>query len=220
MNCSIQGCGAKIYARGWCRRHYRHVAEGKHVHPLPIYLKCKSCQAELKVTAKNSGLCKTCYRIEWTSFNAESLKQYRRQYRHENKEKIKKSIDDWRANNKEHINSYYAEKRKDPHYRLTHNLRSRLYDFLKGKIKHKRTLELTGCSKDELVVHLENQFLPGMTWDNYGHKWVVDHIVPLCSVNIENKEELEKACHFSNLRPIWYDLNSSKATQDKLWKQR
>lgn len=67
-----------------------------------------------------------------------------------------------------------------------------------------------GCSIKELKQRLESQFQPGMTWDNYGVYWHIDHIVPLASFNLTNREELLKACHFSNLQPLTVRENLKK----------
>lgn len=46
-----------------------------------------------------------------------------------------------------------------------------------------------------------------MTWDNYGD-WHVDHVVPLCSADTE--EKLYELCHYTNLQPLWAADNISK----------
>lgn len=219
MNCSIMGCENAVYARNWCRRHYRHVMEGGHKEPLAIRSTCTICNAEFEPTAKSSGLCKKCYRQQWCAENAASLQEYKKEYRELNKDKISQQVKTWRQNNKERVNTYYAERRKDPHYRIAHNLRSRIYDALAGKVKHANTEKLTGCSFEELYKHLESQFEEGMNWDNYGSYWVVDHKIPLISVDLTDPAALEKVCHYSNLRPLTAIMNSSKATEDKLWKK-
>lgn len=57
-----------------------------------------------------------------------------------------------------------------------------------------------GCDLETLKNHLEIQFQPEMTWENYG-KWHIDHIIPLISANTE--EELFKLSHYTNLQPLW-----------------
>lgn len=68
-------------------------------------------------------------------------------------------------------------------------------------------MDLVGCSLDDLRKHLEAQFTIGMTWDNYGD-WHVDHVVPLCSADTE--EKLYELCHYTNLQPLWAADNISK----------
>lgn len=220
MCCSVEGCSSKVYARKWCRKHYRHVVEGKHAQPLPVISTICKCGKSFSTKAGTSGLCRNCYYTKWLSENAENQELYKKEYNLKNKEKIAASCKEWRKNNRDRDNAYYAEKRKDPLYKLAHNLRSRLYDFLSGRIKHKNTKSLTGCSFEELKKHLEIQFEPEMTWDNYGSYWSVDHIEPFASIEPDDKIGIERISHYSNLKPITVKANCSKATRDKRWKKR
>lgn len=62
-----------------------------------------------------------------------------------------------------------------------------------------------------------------MSWDNYGKKdgWSIDHIIPLISANLEDRQDLIKVCHYTNLRPLWTKDNCIKgATNDKKLKRK
>lgn len=102
-----------------------------------------------------------------------------------------------------------------PEYKIAHSLRRRLWFVMQGKRKDCKMLELLGCTLAEFKVYLESQFDSKMTWDNYG-EWHIDHIVPLCSVDVTNNEELKKVSHYSNLRPYWALDNKKKVKYDKL----
>ena len=57
-----------------------------------------------------------------------------------------------------------------------------------------------------------------MTWNNYG-KWHVDHIKPLSKFDLTVASEQFKACHYSNLQPLWAEENIEK--KDRLdWKKK
>ena len=93
-----------------------------------------------------------------------------------------------------------------PDRKIAINLRARVAQALKwsGVKKSAKTFELIGCSVAELKAHLESQFLPGMTWDNWTTDgWHVDHIRPCASFDLSDLEQ-QKACfHYSNLQPLW-----------------
>jgi hypothetical protein len=99
----------------------------------------------------------------------------------------------------------------DPLFKLTKNLRSRLYHALiKQKAnKNNKTLELTCCTISFLKVYLEAKFTEGMSWENYG-KWHIDHILPCCSFDLKNAEEQKVCFHYTNLQPLWAKDNLSK----------
>ena len=69
---------------------------------------------------------------------------------------------------------------------------------------------MIGCLFDRLVLHIERQFLPGMSWENRS-EWHIDHIVPLASAS--SLEEMERLNHFTNLRPLWASDNLSKGAK-------
>lgn len=107
--------------------------------------------------------------------------------------------------------SYDATRRRvDPWYRLRTNLRTQLYSALKHKRKTIRTMELCGCAIHELVAHLEKQFTPEMTWENYGPYWHVDHIRPCASFDLADEAQQRACFHYTNLQPLFWRDNISK----------
>lgn len=99
----------------------------------------------------------------------------------------------------------------DPAFRASVNIRNRTSQLLKDSSYGYSTS--IGCSQKELKVHLESQFQPGMTWDNYGNKigqWNIDHKYPLAVALQEGPESYAKACHYTNLQPMWAIENCKK----------
>jgi len=116
-----------------------------------------------------------------------------------------------RSNTSERHRKYMlTRRRKDPAFKLTMNLRSRVYRLLRKKSKSTYTLRLLGCSLGELMAHLESKFSDDMTWDNYGTLWHVDHIIPLASFDLTKPEHLRAACHWTNLQPLGAEENLKK----------
>ena len=105
-----------------------------------------------------------------------------------------------------------AYKKNNPLFRVAKNLRKNLNQHLKTKgfRKSYHFDQYCGCSIEELKLWLQNKFLPGMSWNNYGtHTWTIDHIIPLASAKTEH--ELYKLCHYTNLLPLWASDNKKKS---------
>jgi len=145
--------------------------------------------------------------------NKEKKKQYNKQYRLDNKEKIKQYDKQYYSNNKEKRRKYENNKLKtDPIYKIIKRQRGRMRAVLKGKSKCESTIKLLGCSAEYCWDHLEQQFKPGMTRDNYG-LWHVDHIIPCASFDISDPEQQKICFHYTNLQPLWAIDNMKKGAK-------
>lgn len=133
-----------------------------------------------------------------------------RKYHLKNKERLNAISREYAKKNREEINKKTREKRKiKPEIKMAIAIRSRSRRLMRSKTS---TSDKIGCSIKEFVVYIQNQFRDGMTWENYGSFWHLDHIKPLCSFNLLDPEEYKKASHFSNLRPLlaWENLSKNK----------
>lgn len=125
----------------------------------------------------------------------------------------------WAMANKDKINIRNRRKyRTNLNFRLALSLRNQLRTALRssGNIsRHRRTIQLLGCSIDSFKIYLESKFQVGMTWQTYGvNGWELDHIIPVSIFDL-SKPEHQRACfHFSNIQPMWLSNNRSK--QDKV----
>lgn len=99
--------------------------------------------------------------------------------------------------------------------KLADRLRQRLGHALRGRHRTGSAVRDLGCDIPALCTHLEDQFLPGMTWGNYGcsrGNWNIDHITPLSSVDLTDRNQLLSVCHYTNLQPLWYEDNVRKGS--------
>lgn len=136
----------------------------------------------------------------WYQANREHSLQQAKKYQELNKEKVQ-------AYQREYRKKRYAE---DPQYRIAQTLRARLNGALKNKQKTGSAIKDLRCSVEFLMKHLESKFVDGMTWDNYG-EWEIDHIIPVSQFDLSNREELLKACNYTNLQPLWEKDNIRKS---------
>jgi hypothetical protein len=169
---------------------------------------------------------------EYNKVNKEKVKDRREQYRALNADKIKNSVKKYQQSHADEINKYqieyrvthaehisarkrkYIQKRmtKDVNFKIRRALRGRLCKAIRGGFKAGSAVRDLGCTVDQLKQHLESKFQEGMTWDNWGtYGWHIDHIIPLSSFDLSDREQLLKACHYTNLQPLWAEENLKKS---------
>ena len=156
-------------------------------------------------------------------------------YYDNNKEKIKKTTSSYRKNHsKQRQQREKDRKLSDPTYRLRSILSSRI-----SRAISKNGLSIIKClpySMRELKDHLENQFEPWMTWDNYGifnsnswsdddpstWTWQIDHIIPHSQfLYTSMDDEIFRECwSLSNLRPLSAKQNSIDGASRKRHNQK
>lgn len=107
-----------------------------------------------------------------------------------------------------HKNYEMTRKQTDLNFKLAKNLRARLSMAIRT-VKISSAVRDLGCSMDELRLHLENKFRPGMSWENYGD-WHIDHIRALATFDLTNKVQAKAASHYLNLQPLWAQENRMK----------
>jgi len=118
-----------------------------------------------------------------------------------------------RDSRKEERNLKTRQRRKsDPQYHIGMLLRERLNNCIRGLAKSGSAVRDLGCSVEKLMDHLESLFAEGMSWNNRG-EWHIDHIKPLSSFDLTDREQLLEACHYTNLQPLWAKDNLSKGNK-------
>jgi len=131
----------------------------------------------------------------------QSYKDNSKKWRQQNKEDLRAKHKEWMKSDKG--KELHRKYRKYPFNKIKHNLRRRMSDFLKKARAEKVSVSrLIGCSSLEFKQHIEKQFRRGMTWDNYGTHWHVDHILPCASFDHTNKKQIAQCWHYTNLRPL------------------
>ncbi len=156
----------------------------------------------------------------------EAANTHHRQYYKENKEVLLIQKYQYYQANKTIILEKQLKRSKkryknDIVFRLKEVLRSRLRAAIKNNSKSGSAVRDLGCSIEYFI----SEYIPSMfylnsktdeimTWENYGlYGWHLDHIIPLDAFNLENRDELLKACHYTNLQPLWAEDNLKKGAK-------
>jgi hypothetical protein len=175
-------------------------------------------------------LCRSAIKKQYRQDNLELIHSKELEYRKQNNET--KRIKEWRNNNRDKQrniskNYYkqnqdrcikrgvdYTKKRRveDIDFRLRHNISRRLNLALRNNQKSGSIINYLGCSIKDLKKYLESKFQKGMTWENYGN-WHIDHIKPLSLFDLTDQNNLNEACHYSNLQPLWARDNLRKSNK-------
>lgn len=162
--------------------------------------KCKIVKPKQEYNIDNntvSGLCSKC--ADCRKVEYENRKVYILQK--------KKEVHNYKYNN-------------DDFYRLVYTIRGRIRNSLSiylkdGEKKSRHSEEILGCTWLDFKKYIESQFLPWMSWDNFGDfcgdspdydcSWDLDHIIP---VNwAKTNDELYSLNHWSNFQPLCSKVN-------------
>ena len=218
-------CHKKHYAKGLCK-----ICYGKEYRQMPENKKRKT---ELHQTSKYKAVARKYYERSEVKIKASERRQglqyktSRRKYYINNKEKIdKRNMENYRAK-KEEINkkNYQRKKRRMKHdiqYKIKENLstRARMAILNHKGTKISSSIELLGAPIDVVRKHIEEQFVEGMCWDNWGRttalnngygKWCeIDHIIPCDSFDLTDIKQQLICFNYKNLQPLWYKDNNHK----------
>lgn len=176
----------------------------------------KAKEAAEKYSQSTKGR-ETARRYRQTEKSKASRRAYHRSegYRAADKERSRtakrkeKSLEYGRSDrNKDRLREKYAT---DVIFRLTAAIRVSLRRALKGAFKPETAIKLLGCSVEDFRDYIEGQFRDGMTWENQGVHWHLDHIKPLSTFdNLSDIEQLGVAQHYTNIQPLLSHENLSK----------
>ncbi len=120
------------------------------------------------------------------------------------------------------INNKITQKYKtDSSFRLKISFQTLLnYHLRKSNIESKYTTskliqKKLGYSIEDLKNHLESNFKAGMTWENYGRFWQVDHIIPASWFKCKSHgdEEFKQCWRLENLKPEYASINFKKSNR-------
>lgn len=159
-----------------------------------------------------------CSGKHWAKMNADKLKESAHKRYLANKTFRAAKNKEWLAANREKIRAIKRDRwLNDPQFKLRESIRNRIRNamrrYAKGS-KPRSTILAVGCTMTDLQAYIESKFQPGMTWQNWGiNGWHIDHIRPLSSFDLTDKEQFDKAIHYTNLQPLWAADNIGKGAR-------
>lgn len=153
-----------------------------------------------------------------------------KKYRDKNKEKLSLKHKEYYQNNKEEFLIYQKQYSKnnndkicnhrknrietDLNFKIKCTLRTRIHGAIKGSFKAGSTISDLGCTVEFFKQYIELKFQSGMTWDNWEKcGWHLDHIIPLSSFDLTDREQFLKAAHYTNYQPLWAKDNLAKGAK-------
>lgn len=183
--------------------------------------------------------CRACFNIYSKTrrlSKKDEMNSKKREWYHENRDRELNRTKTWRIENREQYlansrdyvkqrrladldakremeRNYYHQRRAiDPLYVFTINIRNRLKVALKRKYKVTSAITLLGMDISAVLAYLNLDCLDkyGEPYTGNEQKYHIDHIRPLCSFNLLNQEELQEACHWSNLQILTKGENLRK----------
>ena len=182
-NCKLEQDLNNFYSHNTCRSGYSKICKfcfiKKYYKPTPNKKICKICK--IKITSEigcNSGLKRKDGSIIYGGTCKKCIIPYKREY---------------------------AEKRRNNiNIRLIETIKSRINIGLRknNQIKNNK-IKYLGCPIDKYKQHLEKQFYPEMTWENYGGIWEIDHKIPISKFDLTEEKNIYKAFNYKNTQPLF-----------------
>lgn len=240
-----------------CRKHYLKDYYKKNKNKIKKYKKQYRKNNKKEIANKKKEYCKKnkdkikAYKKYYESKNKDAILDKKKRYYQKNKNVIIKKRKDNYKKNKNKYKKYYSDyynknknkiKKRNKEYinkrikkDAVFKLRRSVSLLIRLALKKEEALKKTSCIKklpytiQELKKHLEAQFEPWMTWENWGvykkelwddddsstWTWQIDHIIPQSKLPYDSMDHpnFKKCWALSNLRPLKSKENLTKSNK-------
>ncbi len=189
------------------------------------YVDNKATISERKIAHYNENKEEILVKVKsYQESNAEKISAQKKVYYQANREEIISKQVKYRAKS---LRQYYQNYKNNPEYKIRKRLSFSIARTLKkngGSKNGNSILKFLPYSIQELKEHLETQFEPWMTWDNWGNysketwddndistwTWQIDHVIPHSDFQYSSMEdeEFKKCWSLENLRPLSSKTNN------------
>lgn len=185
------GC-SRAHTAAWAKRNAQSISDAK-----------KRDRASSPEKFKN-------WMDSWRARNMDHVRAYGKEYKANNPERTKEGLLAWKALNPDRVKEHQRLANSKPKQKMSRFIRKSVTRILEGKMPDVKSLDVLGYTPDELIQHLEKQFSKGMTWDNHGVFWHVDHIIPVAKFLEDGEEDPKIVNALSNLMPLLAVANRKK----------
>lgn len=158
--------------------------------PLGCSKPCKHCGVSVIKQHRRQFYCTTCSELSAKSALPDARKV---------------QVEYQKARNK-------LRRRTIPSVAIAGRISAQIGHALRGRKAGRKWESIVGYTVEELMAHIERQFLKGMSWGNRS-EWHLDHVVPLTSFIFTGPDdpEVRRAWALPNLRPLWAGDNIRKS---------
>ncbi len=155
---------------------------------------CRGCVsvANVQWTMKNIGRRRE-NRKKWDATHRENIWAYNRRWNTAHPEKMRESSQ-----------KSGMKRNRTPHGKLHTRISRAISRTLKGAKAGRSWGNMVSYTTEQLKRHLEKQFTMGMSWENYGPFWHVDHKIPVAAFNFNNSDDIDfqRCWSLGNLQPL------------------
>jgi len=176
-----------------------------------LFCWCKGCMKEYKKTYDKQYYQATKEKHKsnyqrWYKDNQQRRKDYKKKWYKENRERVLEGAREYVAANRERIRKQQTIRNQNPVMRLRNAVSHAVYSAItrnKGGKDGESVLQYLPYTIEQLKEHLEKQFEPWMTWENYG-EWHLDHVYPQSKLLYDSMEHpnFQKCWAIENLQPL------------------
>lgn len=148
---------------------------------------------------------------EYQLIHKEQIRERRRKYYIKNRDRIREKVKNYQLKRdktqyRKYYRKYHLERRKkDINFMLRHRIRNRIFMALKGGYKSAKTMDLLGCSIDQLKEHLNLTAIKNgyknFDINNFnGKQWHIDHVIPCCAFDLSDPLQQKECFNYKNLQ--------------------
>lgn len=169
------------------------------------------------------SICLKCYKIcrqQYYKDNKIKLDKISKTYYFYNQEKAKAASKIWDKSNpdkRKKIKNLYSKERykNNPQYSIERKMRARFALAIKNNQKSGSAIYDLGCSISTLLAYLNLDCLDKYLIPYTGNESLfhIDHIIPLSSFDLTNRDQLLKAVNWSNLQILTVLENTTKGNK-------